>query len=841
MSKVAPLVNDFSGGEFGPLASARVDLERYKKSLETCLNLVPVFQGGLIRRPASKFCKEVKTSSKKTRLERFVFSRSQAYVLEFGDLYIRFFRSNANITSGGSPVEVVTTYTESQVFDLQFFQSNDVLYILHPSLPPKKLIRYSDTSWKLVTIDFYDGPYYGSNREASSSHPTARAITPSAATGNITLTSAVGALGGIANITNNGGLIQVQMAAAPTYLKVGDKINITGVTGTVEANGDWYVEALVTDDYIFTLRGSVYANAYTGGGTVVPAIFASTDVGRFIRLKNYADGKWGYAKITAYTDSTLVNALVIETLTSNAAKYEFRFGVYSDTTGYPVSGCFHEDRMFLFGPGQFVAGSATGDYENFATTDQAGTTVASDSVTFNLNSNDYNNAKWIVSDEKGLLAGTEANEWLIKSASTSEAISPTSINAKKVTSFGSKNIAPVQAGKAVIFPQSAGRKAREFNYFYDVDGFRCTDLTQLADHALQSGVKQMAIQKQPHSIVWIVRTDGIMAGITYEREIDGLKAAWHRHQIGGTSDVAGTRALIESVAVIPSSAGDYDEVWLVVNRRINGATVRYIEYFTKFFDAEVEQEDMFFVDCGLTYDSPLTVTGATAANPVVITSAAHGLANGDKVRFDEVLGMTNLNGNVYKIANKTANTFELTTFDGTNIDGTAFSAYMSGGECRKLVTTVSGLSHLEGQTVQALGDGADLGDLVVSSGAITLPEASAVVQVGLGYNSDGKLPRLEAGSREGTSLGKIRRTHKVGFIFDRSLGFKFGESFDDMKPIIFNDANTILNEAPPLFTGVKVEEFQASSDYDNKICFRQDRPFNCTLLAVMPQMVEQDG
>lgn len=752
--KAAPLQDSFAGGEFSPLLQGRVSADRYKESVDTCLNYIPTVQGPVTRRPGTYYVAEVKDSSKDTRLVSFEFSTTQAYVLEFGDLYIRFYKDNAQIISG-TPVEVVSPYVEADLYELKFTQSADVLYITHPSYAPRKLTRTSHTSWTLTTITFLDGPYLPINT-------TTTTITPSGTTGAITLTASA-------------------------------------------------------------------------------ATFASTDVGRLVRIKH--GSTWGYATITSFTSTTVVNATVNSAFGATTAATTWRLGVWSVTTGYPACVTFHEDRLFFAGSPnvpQRLDGSKSGDYENFAPTDTAGTVASDNALAFNLNANDVNVIRWMTSDEKGLLVGTVGGEWSVRASSQSEALTPTNVSAKRATSFGSADIQPIQSGKATIYVQRDLRKVRELTYFYDVDGFRAPDITVLAEHITKTGLVQLAYMKSPQAIIWGVRYDGVLIGLTYERESDNLRAGWHRHIVGGVSDAAGNEAIVESVAVIPAPEGDRDELWMTVRRRVDGATVRYVEYMTKFFETEDFQEDAFFVDSGLTYDDPKTVTAITAANPPVVTSAGHGFSNGDYVRISYAEGMTEVNGNTYKIANVAANTFELQTISGVNVDGTGYGAYLGSGEVRKLVTTISGLSHLEGQTVSVLADGAVLPDTTVSGGSITLPLRSSVVAVGLGYNSDLKLLRFDAGSQDGTSLGKTRRTHRVGMQLYRTLGLKLGMSFDSLDTITFRTSSDPMTRAPSLYTGIRSETVSADYDFENQICIRQDQPLPGTILAIMPQMVTQD-
>lgn len=836
MAKVSPLINNFSAGEFGPLTSARVDLDRYGQSAEEMTNFIPTIQGAAQKRVGTKYVASAKTSATNCRLQSFIFSNDQSYILEIGQAYIRFYTEGARIESGGNPVETTTTYSSSEIFDLSFTQSNDIIYFFHKDHPTRKLIRFSDTDWQIFDIDFNDGPYNEINPNAySTNQPTrnAYAIVASAGSGNITLTNFARVIN---NATNSSGRILISTTAAHGYID-GSRVYIAGVTGTTEANGTWIIT--VISSTTFVLQSSTFVNAYISGGGVYIAPFYSTDVGRLFR---HFDGTtWAVSIITGYTSPVQVSATVLVNYTSYAAAdYLWRFGTFSETTGYPSSGCFFEDRLCLVGPNQSISLSKSGDYENFSPTSSTGVVADNDGINFVLNSSDSSQCRWATSDEKGILIGTSTSEYLIKSASTQTPITPTSVSAKKVTAYGSSSTQPIQAGKATVFVQASARKLREFNYFFDVDGFRCQDLNQLAHHITKFGIKQLAIQKQPEQIIWAVRNDGVLLGLTYERDVDGLRVAWHKHILGGTKNANGDEVDVLSVACIPTSDNSYDEVWLLVGRLINGTYAYSIEYMGKPFDEEVEQEDQFFVDCGLTYDSSKTVTNITKANPAVVTSASHGFANGDLVRFDDVEGMTEVNGNIYKVANQAANTFELTTIDGDNIDSSSFSTYFSGGEVRKLVTTISGLSHLNGQQVTTLCDGGYGGLYTVSSGSITLNNPAAVVHVGLKYEAKLKLPRLEAGSSNGTALAKTRRIHRLSSAVYRTTDLKYGQDFDEMNNFEVQDADDQMNQAPELYTGILTTEADFQYDFDNNICLMNDRPNNCTVLAVMPNLDTQD-
>lgn len=599
MAKVSPLQSNFTGGEASPLIAGRVDADRYRTLLATCLNYVPIVQGALVRRPGTRYVAPTKDSTKVARLVSFEFSTTQAYIIEFGNLYVRFYKDNGQIlTAPATPYEVTTPYLEADLFALKFTQSADVLYITHPRYAPRKLTRTGHTAWTLTTITFLDGPY-------GSTNITTTTLTPSAATGlGITITA--GPLGAITGAADNGaGLIRITDAAHG--YSDGINLRITGVTGTTEANGVWTIDVIDADTY--DLLGSTFVNAYAAGGATRPALFAATDVGPPGRIIRVQQGSvWGYARITGFTSESVVTADVVSTLTSTAAKLIWRLGVWSDTTGWPTCSTFYEDRLF-FGTNQRLDGSNSGDYEYFGPSDTAGTVVASNAVAFTLNSNTVNIIRWLATDERALIAGTVGEEWVIRPSTLNEALSPTNISAKPSTHYGTADLSPVQAGKATVFLQRSGRKLRELRYVYEVDGFSASDLTILAEHVTVSEIKQMAYQQEPQPLLWAVRNDGVLALLTYEREADNLRAGWHRHIVGGFSDAAKTEtAIVESVAVIPSADGAYNEVWLIVNRYINGATTRYVEYFARYFADSDEQVDAYFVDSGQTYEgAPATV------------------------------------------------------------------------------------------------------------------------------------------------------------------------------------------------------------------------------------------
>ena len=150
MAKETPILTNFTSGELSPLLDGRVDVAKYYNGAKTLENYIPLPYGGTIRRPGTYFVAEVKDSTKAVRLVSFQFSTTQSYILEFGDLYIRFYMDNGQILSGGVPYEIATPYIEADLFNLQFAQDADTMWIVHPSYKPRKLTRTGHTNWTLA-------------------------------------------------------------------------------------------------------------------------------------------------------------------------------------------------------------------------------------------------------------------------------------------------------------------------------------------------------------------------------------------------------------------------------------------------------------------------------------------------------------------------------------------------------------------------------------------------------------------------------------------------------------------------------------------------------------------
>ena len=549
--------------------------------------------------------------------------------------------------------------------------------------------------------------------------------------------------------------------------------------------------------------------------------FVSTDVGRLIRIGD------GIAKVTGFTSATLVAVTTSTNFANTNAVTDWSLGAFSETTGFPSCVTFFEQRLVfaatLNNP-QTIYFSKSGDYENMDA-NIGGTVADDDAVVYTIASNQVNAIRFL-SPTRTLIIGTAGGEFAVYGGGDNDAITPTNIIIKKQSNYGGANVDAVPVGNATLFLQRAKRKIRELAYNFDVDGYIAPDLTILAEHITKGGITQMAYQEEPLSIVYAVREDGELVALTYQR--DQQVVAWHRHIFGGAFGTG--NAVCESIAVIPTDLDEY-EVYVIVKRTINGATKRYVEVLNTFDFTETDNTSFNYLDSQLNYDgvsSTLNGDISNSATTVVVADGTNFNSSGKIKIGKEIIAYTGKSTN-----NLTGCT------RGQNL--TTAAAHTSGDTVDQVVETLSGLTHLEGQTVSILADGATHPTKTVSSGAISLDRAAKKVKVGLSYTSLLQTMRIDAGSQNGTSQGKTKRIYEITIRLFETVGVEVGPDLDNMERIPFRSSANPMNEGIAPFTGDKEVEFRGNYDTDGFIVVRQTQPLPLTVLSVYPRLVTNDG
>lgn len=582
---------------------ARTDVAKRGNGLFTCTNAVPLTQGAWTRRPGTIYLHNTKIHSSAARLFPFQFSVTQTYILEFGHLYIRFFTQHGILTATGQAITTVTktnpavlTYVGSDTY-----ANGDRVLIVDQT----GMSQINNREFAVANVSAGANTFELTDPDGNNVNATAYDTSTSSGTINEIIE--------VATPYSAADTADIRVVQSADVLYIFHPNFAPRKLVRVSATS-WTLSTLAfTDgpyDVVNTTSTTLDAGVATGTTSLVAsstvginndAGFAATDVGRLIRYKDAAN-PWGYMEIVTFGTTTSVDVTIASTLTGNAATTNWRLGVWSGTTGYPTTGTFFEDRLWMGGASSFpqrVDGSRTGRYQNFAPSSVDGTVAASDGVAFTLNSNDVNRIKWLMDDEKGLVVGTARGEWLLRGSTLGEALSPTNISGKPSTKYGSADVAPQRAGKAILFVQRAGRKLRELAYVFEKDGFSAPDMSVLAEHITSPEMIEMAFQEQPQAVVWIPRSDGVLLGFTYERDQDVV--GWHTHELGGFSDSTQLAIpVVESVASVPSPDATRDELYMIVQRYVNGRVRRYIEYLNKTWESGDNQLDAVYLDAAWT-------------------------------------------------------------------------------------------------------------------------------------------------------------------------------------------------------------------------------------------------
>ena len=813
MARVHPFQTNFTAGELTPKLAGQVDFKKYNNGVETMENLTVFPQGGCQRRSGSKFVCEAKDSSSSVRLIPFEFNITQAYVLELGNNYIRFFKDNGQITetdkvitaitranpavvtsashgfSNGDHVwinsvvgmtrlngrrfvvanqttntfeltgenstsydayasagtaskvyEIATTYTTAQIFEIQYTQSADVMYIVHPDHKPRKLSRTGHTSWTLTDVDFLRGPYLDANTSSAT-------MTPSGTSGAVTITAST-------------------------------------------------------------------------------STFVSGDIGRLIKIET------GHAKITGYTSGTQVAATTTDDFTGTGGQTDWSLGSWSSVLGYPRTVSFFEQRLVFGGSTSYpqtVWASESGLYEEF----DAGDGSAADAFIYTIAANRVNVIRWLA-PSRDLIVGTVGGEFKV-GRPTGEPLKPDNVNIAQQTTFGGYTTAPIQIGNEILFVQRQQRKVRAFAYRFEDDAYLAPDMTLLAEHVTNTGIIDVDFAQEPDSIYWAVRTDGTLLGMTYHREEDVI--AWHRHIFGGSNKFTFNGA--SGVTDYLTDANNNGYVTLsshglstgdeVVYSAGGGTKIPELEEGETYYVYRRDANTLEFAD---TYDQAVDRTIRQIADGV---GASHTLTAKAKIKSVTSINQT-VENQVWLVVERRINGAIVKYIEyldnKLNMDCT-LPALVNGG-----TTLVTGLNHLEGEEVQVLVGDAVFPNQTVSSGSITvtLPANAAykTIEIGLGYVSTIKTLKVEAGSQAGTAQARKKRYNEVVVRLLKSVGVTIN---GDQLP--FRTSATPMGQDIPEFTGDK-RVSNLGWDREGQIEIKQTQPLPMTVLGITGTMVTSD-
>lgn len=389
------------------------------------------------------------------------------------------------------------------------------------------------------------------------------------------LATAAKTITGVANSGN--AAARVRLTVAAHGYSDGDYVTVSGVAGTTQANGDWEIQNVTANT--FDLKGTTTFSAWTGGG-----------------------------------------------LTNRYSTWKWALGAFSAARGYPSAVTFYQDRLCFAATTSdpdTIWMSEASSYESFLTRD-ANQVTAANAITATLSSGEVNKIEALQGTPDGLIVFTADSEGAIQQATTNEPLGPNNVRAVPLSNYGSSDVRPVRVGNAVMFVQRGSRKLREF--IRDDTGYASNDVTVRAEHLLaQYGIVSMDWCQEPDAILWATRSDGTLLSFTYQKEQSVF--AWCRHKLGGFSNAAGTAPpIVESVCQVPSADGSSNDLYVIVNRWINGAVRRHVEVLQPRWVRGSTVASGYFVDGGLTYSGApaTTISGLTWLIGQAVTILADG-------------------------------------------------------------------------------------------------------------------------------------------------------------------------------------------------------------------------
>lgn len=852
----------FASGEIAPSLYARVDISKYATGLRTCRNFYVMRHGGVINRPGTNFICEVKDSTKTVRLVEFVFNLSQTYVLEFGDQYMRVIKdgvqqtlatqnitaiTNANpcvvtysgsdtyangdevyisgivgpigtylngrnfkvvgvntgantfeldymdgtnvnstsfgaYTSGGTVEEVytiTTPYLEADLPELKFVQSADVVTIVHPSYAPRELARTGDTAWTLTTISFVP--------EVNT--PAGLSATQNGTTGSTTYKYKVTA---IDDVTFEESLPTAEYTVSNGNANLTPTNNISLSWTAVSGASNYNIYRGIND--VYGLIGIAGSDAFVDIGATDPD---TTD--------------------TPPTDRDLFNA----------------------SGDYPSAVTFYQQRLLLANTDndtEIIHASKTGNFYNFTSSSPI---QDDDAISFTMAGRQVNEVHHMI-DLGSLIVFTASGEWSIQGDSAG-ILSPGNINPKQYSYSGSSSrLRPIVIGNTAMYVQARGSIIRDLGYDFSADGYKGNDLTLFSAHLFDNySINDWTYQQVPHSILWTVRDDGALLGLTYVKEQSML--AWHRHDF--------ENGFVENCCSIPD--GNEDTLYLVVKRTIDGVEKRYIEKFVT--RQIVDIVDSKILDSHLSYDgrntgsTTMTASGSgwTYTDTLTMTASAGYFSASD---VGNEIHMTGADGEVVR--------FEITAYTSSTVvsvkpNRTVPVAMRSVATTNwsRAIDEISGLWHLEGESVSIFADGYVVAnpnnaayDMVsVENGSITLSRCYSVIHIGLPITSDLETLNIDTANGE-TISDKKNLVQKVTIFVENSRGIWAGSSpppdeatdflggLSEVKVRSFEGYDSPVD----LVTGTMDVIIQSHWNSNGRVFIRQTDPVPLSVLAIVP-------
>ncbi|CAB1223472.1 hypothetical protein SFB10_3566 [Serratia liquefaciens] len=819
----------FAGGEVSPSLYGRVDLEKYQTSLRRCRNFIVRQYGGVENRPGTRYVAPAKFPDRKCRLIPFQFNTEQTYVLEVGDHYFRVFMDGAQVVyssgaSVGQPVDVATPWAAGDIDLLKYTQSADVMTVCHPNYPPMEIQRYAHDDWRTAAVVTVSGPFANVNIDE------AITVYASATSGTVTLTASAS----IFKSWHVGSLFYMEQKNVDTVGRwvTGEAVSLDNICRYQEN----YYRCVDVGERSHT--GPVAPSHTTGDSWDGWAVAGSDAYG--VKWRYLHSGR-GICRITAVSgDGLTATADVVirkdgeielpgQVVGESSATYKWAHHAWNNDAGYPGTVVYFQQRLMFAGSRsqpQTIWTSRSGDYKDFGTSNP---TVDDDAITYTYAGRQLNQIRHLI-DVGSLVALTSGGEYKVN-GNQQGTLTPSAFQFSSQGQNGASHVQPIAISNVALFIQQKGGAVRDLAYSFDVDGFQGSDLTILANHFFTGfQITDWAFSITPMSIVWCVRNDGALLGLTYLR--DQQVAAWHLHP--GTGRYESLCSIAEDTE---------DALYCVVERTINGQQRRYIERMQS--RLYTDMDDAFFVDCGLTYDGrnrdaskTMMLSGGSGSWPydeeiTLSVSGASYFTSGDVGSEIHMPYFEDGENKVLKLLIRSVvSGNQATVTSNRDVPEQFRGVAVSNWSMARM--TFSGLEHLEGQAVSILSDANVEPQKVVTGGSITLEKAGAVVHAGLPIAAVIETLDVNLNGNE-TLLDKKKLFTSASLLVNESRGVFAAIPGCEFYEYAQRD-DEFYDEPVDPKTGTIELQLDANWGKNGRLIVEQNDPLPMTILAVIPRV-----
>jgi hypothetical protein len=783
---------------------------------------------------------------------------------------------NVQILTSQTIFTMPTPWIGSDLRGIFTAEDGDRLYMFHRNYASRVLERRGHRSWSLIYFEPNDGPFDPGDLVTR--------ITASARFGTCTLTANdtffdVNDARRLVRLTHQG---QYKRGVANRANVFTDPIKVSGIganraftaiisgsfTGTVtleRSNGNQNDFAKVIT--VTAATSNVYNDSYStsvastsGGGSTSDAIYNAsgkteghldnqTSFYRWaVHTSDYTSGtitmemssnsgsQTGVARVLSVTNGTTAPAEVLENFASTGETDVWDVGSWSTEDEWPNVVAFAHGRLWGFRRRQLWS-SVSDDYFSFDDGVTTNTVNNADrSIQLTLRSKSAEGVRW-ARELDFLCVGTRNEEYVIRSTSAAEPVGPSTAEPSLQGEEGAAGIEATIGGDSIIFIHRNGHRVMQFAHnprAISEDSFTAVDLTRLNPEACEDGILNAAVQQEPERRIFVVTKAGIVKPALFRREEEIM--GW------GTMTTPG---IIEDVHVLREASDD--ATYFIVRRKINGSWVRMIERLRS--EVILNDEDLVHLDSMLETDISRPDTAievsSISVGPVTITATDPVFSSGDngKVLWNNggqilITGFTSstvLTGTVVYPLNGKLN-YTAPTVNGRPVYEPALIPPGRWGLASR-VSSVTGLEHLEGETVHIWADMAYRGTAVVASGAVTLPGTFSRIFVGLNYTSVWKSLKLAYGAAKGTAINQPKKAANMGLVLDRTADcIIFGDRPGELKKLVKASAPAMMGGAPRYFSGEAYENFDGTFDPDPRIIIATVNPGPATIKALIPNI-----